>query len=123
MNQFIIFFTVSPGLYQQTSSGFLSKVKKIGGTKFFSCRFCLKQFKKPSDLIRHMRTHTNEKPFKCHHCDKSFAVKTGLKNHMKVHTGEGYKCHVTKKFFFIYFKYNCSCKVYNYTKNLKLNFN
>lgn len=88
---------VSPGLYQQTSSGFLSKVKKIGGTKFFSCRFCLKQFKKPSDLIRHMRTHTNEKPFKCHHCDKSFAVKTGLKNHMKVHTGEGYKCHICGK--------------------------
>lgn len=36
----------------------------VGDTRIYVCSYCEKQFKKPSDLIRHIRTHTREKPFK-----------------------------------------------------------
>lgn len=40
------------------------KLKKNGDSRIYICKYCSKEFKKPSDLIRHMRIHTKEKPFK-----------------------------------------------------------
>jgi len=37
------------------------------GTKhktMYKCTICLKSFQKPSQLMRHIRVHTGEKPFK-----------------------------------------------------------
>lgn len=41
-------------------------VKMVGDVKWHVCNYkdCSKEFKKPSDLVRHMRIHTNDKPFK-----------------------------------------------------------
>lgn len=36
----------------------------VDDVRIYVCSYCEKQFKKPSDLIRHIRTHTREKPFK-----------------------------------------------------------
>uniref|UniRef100_A0A3Q3IK56 Zinc finger protein 865 n=1 Tax=Monopterus albus TaxID=43700 RepID=A0A3Q3IK56_MONAL len=59
------------------------------------CNYCPKSFKKPSDLIRHIRIHTGEKPYKCDECGKSFTVKSTLDCHVKTHTGQKlFSCHM-----------------------------
>ena len=50
------------------------------------CLHCTKSFKKPSDLVRHIRIHTGEKPYGCEICTRTFTVKSTLESHMKTHT-------------------------------------
>jgi len=62
------------------------------------CDVCEKVFAKPSDLTRHMRTHTKEKPYECDVCEKRFTQSSHLKTHVHIHTNEKpYECDVCEK--------------------------
>ncbi|VDN96235.1 unnamed protein product [Rodentolepis nana] len=70
-----------------------SSTKNNLDKKSHPCRYCDKSFDRPSLLIRHIRTHTGEKPWSCPYCKKGFATKNGMIIHERTHTGvKPYKC-------------------------------
>ncbi|KAF5282407.1 hypothetical protein FQR65_LT14301 [Abscondita terminalis] len=77
---------------------YLVKKRKTASHQWYICSFCTKEFKKPSDLIRHIRVHTREKPFKCKHCDQAFSLKSTLSHHLNTHMAKRqYQCIVCLK--------------------------
>ncbi|KAM4705525.1 zinc finger protein 236 [Rhinophrynus dorsalis] len=75
-------------------------VREESGVRWHICTYCAKEFKKPSDLVRHIRIHTHEKPFKCLQCFRAFTVKSTLTAHIKTHTGiKAFKCDFCMKCF------------------------
>uniref|UniRef100_UPI00358F8E70 zinc finger protein 236 isoform X2 n=1 Tax=Myxine glutinosa TaxID=7769 RepID=UPI00358F8E70 len=74
--------------------------RRVNGIRWYMCPYCNKEFKKPSDLVRHIRIHTHEKPYKCTMCFRTFAVKSTLTAHVKTHTGlKEFKCSMCEKLF------------------------
>ncbi|KFH65839.1 hypothetical protein MVEG_07942 [Podila verticillata NRRL 6337] len=60
------------------------------GDKPFQCSECAKRFSEANIMAQHMRTHTGEKPFKCPEpgCGRQFSISGALTIHKRVHTGE-----------------------------------
>ncbi|KAJ1969277.1 zinc-finger protein [Dimargaris xerosporica] len=60
------------------------------GDKPYQCTVCGKRFSESHIMGQHMRIHTGEKPYKCPtpNCDRSFTVSSALTIHIRTHTGE-----------------------------------
>ncbi|XP_070505290.1 zinc finger protein 91-like [Chironomus tepperi] len=66
----------------------------------FTCTYCEKKFARNSELVQHIRSHTNEKPFKCEICSRRFTSKTLLKYHKQTHPEtRGFKCRECQQVF------------------------
>ncbi|XP_077291885.1 uncharacterized protein LOC143915220 [Arctopsyche grandis] len=64
------------------------------------CEFCFKSFASKSNLMRHLKVHSEENSYKCDICLKSFATKYHLVKHKISDTGEKpYKCDICLKSF------------------------
>ncbi|KAM4688473.1 zinc finger protein 40 [Discoglossus pictus] len=58
------------------------KPKKLGK---YICEYCNRACAKPSVLLKHIRSHTGERPYPCVTCGFSFKTKSNLYKHKKSH--------------------------------------
>lgn len=53
--------------------------------KRHKCPYCLYSSDKTTDVLRHIATHTGQRPYKCPMCERAFKLKHHLRNHLLTH--------------------------------------
>lgn len=66
--------------------------------RWLFCPHCTKRFKKPLDMVRHLRIHNSVKPYKCQVCHRPFRLKSTLMSHINSHSGaKNFACQLCGK--------------------------
>lgn len=58
------------------------------------CFICLKTFSRPNGIVKHMKTHTQEKNYQCFTCGSQFSRSDHLNRHMLIHEEPKFKCDI-----------------------------
>jgi len=66
---------------------------RMGGSRVHECTTCGQACATSSDLTKHLRVHSGDKPYSCDACGKAFADSSALTVHLRVHSGDKpYSC-------------------------------
>lgn len=58
------------------------------------CYICMKTFSRPNGIVKHMKTHTQEKNYQCFTCGSQFSRSDHLNRHMLIHEEPKFKCDI-----------------------------
>lgn len=86
---------MSLAIFQKPTKKYAPKTKKQKKETGHKCNQCSYKTTNKSDLVRHVQSHTGQKPFKCDICLKEFARKYNVKRHALTHGKEfALKCSI-----------------------------
>lgn len=83
---------VSPAVKMNTKLMYSSSVD--GDKSRSQCFICMKTFSRPNGIVKHMKTHTQEKNYQCFTCGSQFSRSDHLNRHMLIHEEPKFKCDI-----------------------------